>query len=63
MQSMDGWDVALLVLAGYVAVVALVRMTLAHREQTAARMRIELERQRRQQALEAKAASAAKKAA
>lgn len=62
MQSMDGWDVALLVLAGYVAVVALVRMSLAHREQTAARMRIELERQRRQQAAEAPA-PAAKKAA
>ena len=52
MQSMDGWDVALLVLAGYVAVVALVRMMLGHREQTARRMRIELENQRRLQAAE-----------
>lgn len=62
MQSMDGWDVALLMLAGYVAVVALVRMTLAHREQTAARMRIELERQRSQQPAETPV-PAAKKAA
>jgi hypothetical protein len=30
---MDGWDVALLVAAGYVAVSALVRLTLRRREQ------------------------------
>jgi hypothetical protein len=55
MQSMDSWDVALLVLAGYVAVVALVRMMLGHREQTARRLRIELDRQERQQDAEAAA--------
>jgi len=44
---MDGWDVALWILAAYVAVVALVRMMLAHREQATARLRIELEQQKR----------------
>lgn len=62
MQNMDGWDVALLVLAGYVAVVALVRMMLGHREQSARRLRIELERRQRQQTAET-TATTVKKAA
>ncbi len=33
MGSMDGWDVALLVVAGYVAVVTLVRLMVRRRDQ------------------------------
>ena len=49
MGNMDGWDVALLVAAGYVAVTALVRLMIRRRNQAVAEFRKQLaqERQRR----------------
>jgi heme exporter protein D len=50
MGNMDGWDLALLVMAGYVAVVALVRLMIRRRDQVLGEFRRKLrqERQRKQ---------------
>jgi hypothetical protein len=54
MGSMDGWDVALLALAGYVAVVTLVRLMIRRRDQMLEEFRRKLKKQRqRKQAEEA----------
>ena len=54
MGSMDGWDVALLALAGYVAVVTLVRLMIRRRDQVLEEFRRKLKKQRqRKQAEEA----------
>lgn len=54
MGSMDGWDVALLALAGYVAVVTLVRLMIRRRDQLLEELRRKLKKQRqRKQAEEA----------
>lgn len=45
---MDGWDVALLVLAAYVAVAALVRMMMAHRDGLLAQVRDRLAERQQQ---------------
>ena len=50
MNDWNRWDFALLALAGYIAVIALVRLMLARREQVVARLRAELQQQRQQQA-------------
>jgi hypothetical protein len=42
MASMDGWDVAFLAVAGYVAVSSLVRMMINHRDKLTARFRQEV---------------------
>jgi hypothetical protein len=42
MASMDGWDVAFLAVAGYVAVASLVRMMINHRDKLTARFRQEV---------------------
>ena len=57
---MDGWDWALLAIAGYISVMALTRLMLAHRDQLLDEFRRNLEdelRQRQQKAAEAKARS------
>lgn len=54
---MDGWDIALLALAAYVAVAALVRMMVAHRDNLADEFRRELKRARRSQPPAASAAA------
>lgn len=50
---MDGWDIAVLVFAGYLAVVALVRLMLAERDQVVGRLRGKAEAERVRQAAEA----------
>lgn len=45
---MDGWDVALLVLAAYVALAALVRMMVAHRDGLLGQVRDRLGEHQRQ---------------
>jgi heme exporter protein D len=47
---MDGWDVALLVAAGYLAVSALVRLMLRRRDQVLDDFRRQVEQQRHQDA-------------
>ena len=54
MGNMDGWDVALLAVAGYVAVSVLVRLMTGHRDRLVERLREEMKQQ--QAAEEAKAA-------
>jgi hypothetical protein len=49
MRSMDGWDLALWALAGYLAIVALVRLMARHRDSLTARFRQEMEEQRLRQ--------------
>jgi hypothetical protein len=46
MENMDGWDLALLVAAGYVAVVALVRLMVRRRRQAMDQFRREMEKQK-----------------
>ena len=46
MGNMDGWDVALLVVAGYVAIVTLVRLMIRRREQMLAKFRREVEKEK-----------------
>lgn len=62
---MDGWDIAVLVFAGYLAVVALVRLMLAERERVIERLRgkAEAERARQAEAAELKAEAERRKAA
>ncbi len=43
MGTMDGWSIALLVIAGYVAVTGLVRLMVRHRDQLLGRFRTEME--------------------
>jgi len=45
---MDGWDVTLLVAAGYIAVTALVRLMLHRRAQVLKDLRRQVEQQQRQ---------------
>jgi len=53
MGNMDGWDVALLVVAGYVALVTLVRLMIRRRNQMLDEFRSELRKgKRRKQAEE-----------
>jgi hypothetical protein len=42
---MDGWDVAIWLVAAYLAVTALVRLMVAHRDKVLADFRAEMERQ------------------
>ena len=53
MSFTDGWDVALFSMAGYVAVVVLVRLMIQHRDKLLARFRSEMEQEKlRQKQLE-----------
>ena len=47
---MDGWDLALLAIAGYVAIVALVRLMIRRRDQLVGELVEEAERKKRRQA-------------
>ena len=42
MANMDGWDVAFLAVAGYVALSSLVRMMIRHRDKLTAKFREEV---------------------
>jgi hypothetical protein len=53
---MDGWDIALLVAAAYVAVTGLVRLMLANRQRWLTELRAEAEAERRRQREAARAA-------
>lgn len=46
---MDGWDIALLSIMGYLAILALVRQMLARRDSLLAEFRIQIEAERRKQ--------------
>jgi hypothetical protein len=47
MGNMDGWDLALLAITGYVAVVTLVRLMARHRDQVVSRFRHDMQRQQK----------------
>ena len=49
---MDGWDVALLVAAGYLAVTALVRLMIRHRNQLVEHFRRDVKREKRRRRAE-----------
>lgn len=50
METMDRWDVAILALAGYVAVMALVRLMLRRRDHIVGEFRREMEQERERKA-------------
>ncbi len=50
MGFMDGWDIALLVIAGYVAVVALIRLMTRRRDQMIDEFREEVEKEQNRKA-------------
>ncbi len=52
---MDGWDWALLIIGGYVAVVTLTRMMLARRDEVLSEAQQEIQRERLRQKKKAKA--------
>ena len=47
MGNMDGWDIALLAAAGYIAVTALVRLMLRRRDEAIGRFRQQLAQEQR----------------
>lgn len=47
MGNMDGWDLTLLLVAGYLAVVTLVRLMTNRRDQMLSRLREQLEKEKR----------------
>ncbi len=47
MGNMDGWDVALLAMAGYVAVMSLVHLMIRRRDQLIEQFRHEVEREKK----------------
>jgi hypothetical protein len=46
MENMDRWDIALLALAGYIAVRVLLRLMVGHRDQVVGRFRAEMEQEK-----------------
>jgi hypothetical protein len=48
METMESWDIALLVVVGYLAAVALVRLMTRHRDQLVERLRQEMKRDKQQ---------------
>ena len=50
MESLDAWDIALYMAAGYVAVIALVRLMLQERDRLVQRFRSEMQAERQRQA-------------
>jgi hypothetical protein len=48
METMESWDIALLVVVGYLAIVALVRLMARHRDQVVERFRQDIEREKQQ---------------
>lgn len=53
MGAMDNWDVTLLVVAGYLAVVALVRLMARHRDQMLGEFRREIKKEKKREQNEA----------
>jgi len=51
MENMNGWDLVLLVVAGYVATIALVRLMIRRREQMLSelRQRLKMEKKRKEE--------------
>ena len=63
-ETMDSWDVALLAVATYIALIGLVRLMLYHRNKLVAQFRAEVQVERGRQAEAARAqAEASRKAA
>ena len=52
MENMDGWNLVLLAVAAYVAVVTLARMMIRRRDQLMGRFRREVEKEKRRRAAE-----------
>lgn len=52
MGSMDGWDLAIMVLVGYVAVVSLVRLMLLRRDDMMKEFREELAKEKNRRQME-----------
>ncbi len=52
MGSMDGWDLAIMVLVGYVAVVSLVRLMLLRRDDMMKEFRQELAKEKSRRTIE-----------
>ena len=52
MGYMDGWEVALLVVAGYVALVTLVRLMIRRRDQVTEQFHRELEKEKKRRKAE-----------
>jgi heme exporter protein D len=52
MGNLDGWDVALLVVAGYVALVALVRLMIRRRDQMLSEFRRKLKKEKQRKEAE-----------
>ncbi len=59
MGNMDGWDIALLAAAAYIAVTALVRLMIRRRDQLVDRFQAEVEEERDRQKREKKRQEAA----
>jgi hypothetical protein len=63
METMESWDIALLVVVGYLAAVALVRLMSRHRDQLLERFRSEMQREKQQRKkAESKGAKPARRA-
>ena len=60
---MDGWQLALLAVSGYMAVVTLIRLMQKHRDRLYAQLEAELERQRAERKAKKKAEREAAKQA
>ena len=52
MGAMDNWDVTLLVVMGYLAVVALIRLMTRHRDQMLAEFRRQIEEEKKRKLAE-----------
>ena len=50
METMESWDIALLVVVAYLAVAALVRLMARHRDQLVERFRQDVQREKRHRA-------------
>lgn len=50
MDTIESWDIALLLVVGYLAAAALVRLMARHRDELVQRFRRELEQEKRHQA-------------
>ena len=50
METMNGWDVAVLAIAGYVAVMSLARLMLRRRDELVVEFRAKMKREKRKKA-------------
>ena len=63
MGNMDGWDLTLLVAAGYVAVMALVRLMIRRRDQMQAEFRESVKKENKRREMERRKEEAAQRRA